>query len=200
MERVRPSDCALAFGIPTCEWSFYGALKRDTSHYASKYSSYPEYSEYRRQSGVWLLEAITPALVSAGVNVVTDLTLNDLENLFLRHRVIILFSHWIPPVDGFPQGAVELSDGPAGVEDVIASIPEQFDGYLDLGMCFPESLVEALLAERERCHVKFLRHDADPTILLYFYGELFLLLSKHSMPYADALIRTRKHLLSSDEG
>ncbi len=191
---VRPHDCVIAFGIPTNREGFDDRLRKKTSDYALHFCNFPEYSEYY-VNFVRYLDMLKPALRDAGVRVVHDVTSRGFAELFKRHRVVVLFSHWAVMDRRFPQGAIELCEGLVDVGEIVRAVPRDFDGYLDLCTCFPENQIDALLSARPRCRVKFFRKKAKPNLQLYFYGVLFQLLQETPMRYPEALARTRADLI-----
>ncbi len=191
---IRPHDCVIAFGIPTCKEGFEDRLRKKTSDYARHFTKHPEYSGYHLNF-VRFLETLEPGLHDAGVTVARDVTSWVLAELFKWHRVVVLFSHWAETDPRFPLGAVELGEGLVDIDTIVEAVPRDFDGYLDLCTCFPENQVEALLHARPRCHIKFLRKRAKPKLQLYFYGALFHLLHENPMSYPEALAQTRSELI-----
>ena len=165
-----------------------------------QYAEFPVYAEFYSKF-VFILDELEPALRDIGVKIIRDTTSFDLARLFESHRVVVLFSHWEGANQEFPLGAIELSGGLVDIDAIVHAVPEDFDGFFDLCACFPEKLVEALVHDRPLCHVKFIRMQAAPDLLLYFYGELFQLLHEQPMPYPDALARIRAKLIGeTDEG
>ncbi len=193
---IRPQDCAIAFGIPTCQHVFVDQrdnMKRE--HDYVRYSKYPEYTEY--YSGfVRFLDELEPGLQDIGVRLAYDVTPWDLTELFQQYRVVILFSHWTDADPEFPLGAVELGEGLVDIDTIVEAVPQDYDGFLDLCTCSPPNLIDALLYARSRCRLKYTeKEDAKPDLWLYFYAKLFQLLHEKPMSYPDALARTRSNLI-----
>lgn len=190
---VGPRDCAIAFGIPTCQKGFEGRRQYGTSDYIlpPRFSGWPEY-EWRF---VRFLTELEPGLLEVGVTVARDVTSRDFADLFNRHRVVVLFSHWIDEDPHFPLGAVELHEGPVDVDTIVDAIPQDYDGFLDLCVCHPKNLAGALGHARPRCRVKRLDAKAEPDFWLYFYGTLFRRLHEKPTSYSRALVQTRAELI-----
>lgn len=188
---VNPRDCAIAFGIPTCQMGFEGRLKYGTCDYLLRFSGWSEY-EVRF---VRFLTELEPGLLEIGVTVVRDVTASSFAELFERHRVVVLFSHWNDEDPDFPLGAVELNEGPVAIDTIVNAVPQDFDGFLDLCVCHPKHLAVALGEARPRCRVKRLDNIAQPDFWLYFYGTLFHRLYESPTSYSKALVRTRDELI-----
>jgi hypothetical protein len=187
---VGPSDCAIAFGIPTCRMAFEVRLKHGTCDYLRRFAGWPEY-EFRF---VRFLTELEPGLREIGVTVERDATVSSFAKLFERHRVVVLFSHWNDEDPDFPLGAVELDEGTVAIETLVDAVPQDFEGFLDLCVCHPRNLASALWEARPRCRVKRLNNVAQPDFWLYFYGTLFHRLHQEPTSYPKALVRTRDEL------
>jgi hypothetical protein len=188
-QKLKPSDCVLAFGIPICEGEFWEAREDPLRDFVKNQI----WEQYDFQF-VSHLRKIEPCLVKLGSKIVPRLTLQDFGRLFgdPSNKVIILFSHWT-------HDTVEFFDGMATEDEIISVIPSSFEGIVDLTICHPNRL-----PVRIRNHlpptalVKYTDVENTPTIWLYFYWALFTILndSNNSDPgnsgssYLEALEKT----------
>ncbi|MEK6280194.1 MAG: hypothetical protein AABN95_07540 [Acidobacteriota bacterium] len=174
---VKPENCVIAFGIPTCAPAFqrHLTLKRD---FASNYMLLQRYSLYV----ISVFDKLKPALLDLGVQIQTDVTLKQFGDLFDgKFDVVILFAHWL-------NDQVEFDDGFADVPKIVVEIKSGFNGLLDLCVCHPRNLVAALQVERQNLLIKSLYQErATPRLWLYFYVALFTYLRDHQATYLQAL-------------
>jgi len=170
---VRPQECVIAFAIPTSDETFKNhlRLKRD---FASMYRNPGRYREHVAR----VYQSVEPAFRKLGVQVREEVTLQQFGQLFSgEFDVVILFAHW-------RRGAVEFDEGFADVSSIVAEIPCDFNGLLDLCVCHPKELVIGLAQERLNLLTKFLdTKQATPRFWLYFYLALFTHLRDKDLTY-----------------
>jgi hypothetical protein len=165
--KLRPSDCVLAFGIPTSEDEFWEA--QGDSHRDFVKGQVWEKYDFQFVSH---LRKVEPRLLKLGLKVVHKLTLRDFGRLLRdpSNTVVILFSHWAGRT-------VEFFDGMATEDEIVGVIPSDFDGIVDLTICHPEHL-----PMRIRNHlpptslVKYTDEENTPVVWLYFYWAVFTIL------------------------
>jgi hypothetical protein len=185
---IKPSDCIMAFGIPTSRQAFAEALANPTNR-DFVVNCCPVWEKYYYEV-VSEIESIEPVIRSLGAKVVHNITLNDFGELFKQQPyAIILFCHW-------QEAAVEFADGLAPVPAVIDRVPVAFSGFLDLCICHPESLAVTLHNTRPNCLTKFIPGVAIPSYWLYFYWGVFKTLKDSDTSYMDALETTIRAFLS----
>lgn len=188
-QSLKPSDCVLAFGIPTCESEFWDAQNDSLGRDFLKNKIWEKYDF----QFVKYLNKVEPRLVKLGLKIVHKLTLQDFGKLFRdsSNKVIILFSHW-------KDNTVEFFDGMATEDEIISVIPNDFDGIIDLCVCHPNNL-----PIRIRNHlpptslIRYTNVKNTPVIWLYFYWSVFTILgdSKDSddddsnTPYYEAYLK-----------
>lgn len=88
--------------------------------------------------------------------------------------------------------AVEFADGLAPIERVVSSIPEAFDGVLDLTVCNSTVLAEEV---RRRCRRGLIVANAFPATLdirMEFYNATIDLVQRHHVSYQDAIFGVRQ--------
>jgi hypothetical protein len=175
---VKPSDCVLAFGIPTTRAGFRAAEESANADFAKRFLG--GWAQYHAQF-VIDLETVEPLLRNWGVTVLHEATLGDfaraLEGPF---DVAILFSHW-------HEDAVEFRDGLESTSAIMSAVPAAYSGILDLCVCHPLTLVKELRMHRGNCIVKYLATEAAPHYWLYFYRTLFSQLNSRSLTYLGAI-------------
>jgi len=179
LRETLPSDCVLAFGVPTCEEDFNDSLGHRTREYAKQYfGGWQQYDHFF----VSPVRRYTEHYKGYGVEVVFDLRSTGLKSLFEMGSVITLFTHWAAE-------GVELCDGILALPQMVQCVPEGFSGVLDLCVCHPDDLVKILLRDRPLCSVKYLSmRPAQPLFWLAFYAGLYELLSlQQRRTYSTAL-------------
>lgn len=177
---MKPSECVLAFGIPTSEEEFWEAKEDPTRDFVS--NCCPVWQVYKCDV-VAHLEEVTPYLKGLGVKIIYGLKLSDLRRLLTdnSNKVVILFSHW-------RDDSVEFFDGMASADAVVDEVPADFTGIIDLCVCHP-----VRLAIKLRDHlpleslVKFTSSKSTPYKWLYFYWAVFTILDDSDVSYLEAL-------------
>jgi hypothetical protein len=187
---LKPSDCTLAFGVPTSVGAFerlarspgrrgFASLERFT---AEEYG-WSVADCYGREA---------PPMVALGARLENDVTREDFERL-LRDQsrpVVVLFAHWEDDQPDRP-GGVEFADGLAPLDDVIAAVPESYDGVLDLCVCHPCKLVPRLRQQRPTLGpIRFAESQLTFALWLRLYRVLLHLLAEREITYFDALEET----------
>lgn len=169
---VRPSDCAIAFGIPV---STSEILQKSNKGFASQFHVKGRIEEFAKDH-----EMTTAAMKQCDAQVVTNLTLQRFRELFNRHAVVVLFSH-------AENGTIEFEDGFVDVDTVAAQIPQGFDGVVDITTCYSIELFRAIRRDRPNCFPFYAtekRLDAVPW--LFFYRALFEYLKSKELTYQAA--------------
>ena len=174
---IKTEECAVGFGIPTSHAEFSVALRDGTSDFVVSHC--PVWEKYRYYV-VEDIESVLYDLVAWGVGVKRPLEKSGIRELFEKYRVVILFSHW-------RNDFIDLIDGPIGVEEFIARIPDDFGGILDLALCHPQALVKGVRTARPACLVKFTQQQATPAYWIQLYRVLFALVKGGGVTYLDAL-------------
>ena len=178
---IKPSDCIVAFGIPTTQEEYLDAVDDPESRDFLTNPMNRPWGKYHRDF-VCHLESIAPHLEAMGTRIKYGTRLGDLKEFCYDDaiRVIVLFSHR----NG---GTIEFFDGMATASDILALIPMDFSGMIDLCVCNPEELYLRLKHERVDCVVKRIEVDATPGLWLYFYHALFKVLREADTTYTHAL-------------
>ncbi|MDX2044364.1 MAG: hypothetical protein SF097_24355 [Acidobacteriota bacterium] len=177
---IRPEQCVFAFGIPLTKEAFLKDLGHPNKNFARKFHGVWE--KYFEEI-VSHFEMVRPRLIELGVALCPELTFEKFGHLLREgFDVIILFSHW-------EEDAIEFFDGFVDYRKIVETIPESFDGVLDLTVCHPERLVVALRGERTRCLIRSIREKKKliPHYWLYFFLALFTHLKFCNLTYLQAV-------------
>lgn len=188
---MSPSDCTIAFGIPTSAVEYEQHRANPAIHdFASKVSG--NLRDYR-----WAVlrrtDRLLPAIRARGATVATNLSLGDfsvrLNNS--QRSVFILVSHWL-------SDRIEFADGLAPIDRVIDAIPSAFTGILDLCVCHPDSLVKRIRRERPNIGlICWTSAEAMLVLWLHFYLALFAELAAGQKTYLEALDLQLKHVFDA---
>jgi hypothetical protein len=175
--KIKPSDCILAFGIPTSEGAFRADRARNDKDFAGLFSSWARYDN----EFVDHLTTIEPMFRGLGVRVVHQLSLSRFGELLNTAEVFILFSHWL-------DNRIELSDGLRDVIDVVNAVPSNYEKILDLCVCRSEPLVGALRAGRPKCLIRYVAEQSViPRYWLFFFLVVFKYLNSRQASYLEAV-------------
>lgn len=170
---VKPSDCAIAFGIPVSLEDF---RRKPTHGFARQFWQ----ANGRIKRFLADYELTSGVMKECKTCVITNLTLERFGDLFQRHQVVILFSH-------AENSSVEFHEGLVEIDRVVQQIPEQFDGILDITMCFSRELFRALRRERPKCFPFYATEESlDAQAWLFFYKALFMYLKHRDLSYPEA--------------
>lgn len=185
---ITPHNCVLAFGIPTSKKEFFDDLTDPEAGFSKRFKG--GWSQYDRQI-IKATERILPVLSKWGVSIVSDMSLKGFADLFTcgRYDVVILFSHW-------ENECIEFSDGLKNTSDIVARIPHEFCGLIDLCVCHPENMTFLLRRDRPNCLTKYVDRKATPSIWLHFYLVLFKRLHEQALTYLQALELTVEDFLA----
>jgi len=175
---IKPSQCAIGFGIPTNKADFYHDKTRQDKDFAKRFKTWPMYKDQ-------IVDHFNQAEVTIkqlGVFVIEQFTLDAFRDFFLQDRfdVIILFSHW-------KKQTIEFHDGLKHFSDIIDAVPLDFSGIIDLCVCHPKDLRIGLDNKRPKCIVKFTTEDALPWFWIIFYQALFMYLQLNDSTYIEAV-------------
>ncbi len=147
---VHPNDCLFVLGLPVTLEQFA----------ASRHTSAPTFA--RGFAGGWIqYEALFRGAYMAARTELRQMGVRFLENPIMpllkqeirTTRVVLLFSHW-------GQDGIELGGEFVSAERVVDGVPESYSGVIDLCVCHPIPLVDALLAARPGAVVKYTRLKA----------------------------------------
>jgi hypothetical protein len=86
-----------------------------------------------------------------------------------------------------PGGSVELADGMHTIEEFARTLPEEFDGVLDLALCNSAVLLAAVKRVSPACTVVMNRYPADIMIRITLYGLVIEQLRKRAGSFVDAV-------------
>lgn len=175
---MKPSDCILAFGIPTCESDFIDAKDDEFRDFVTPYS----WGKYHKEI-VSHLEEVEPYFKQLEVRVIHRLKLSDFKVLLESNpkRVIILFSHW-------KEDSIEFFSGMASSDAIVNEVPLDFEGIIDLCVCHPNNLwIKLRNLLPPSALIKFTDVTNTPYKWLYFYWVVFTILDNSEVSYSEAL-------------
>lgn len=178
---VRPQECVVAVGIPTCRSEYLESLDRieEKSVIQIQQVSWPKYEREITRPFIKAYRRWT----RLGVVVFTKVTLSTLSKIFLRSdlKVLVLISH-------SHGDQLELSEGMVRTDDVLELIPESFSGTIDLCVCHSQALAMKIKQQRRSVIVKFSDNPAMYTTWFGVYVITFTLLAKRNFKhYVEAL-------------
>jgi hypothetical protein len=160
---VKPSDCTIAFAIPTSVAEFRAHIADPENHeFARKVSLKERCYEY---AVIRAIIKATTGFKALGFNVATQVTLARFVDLcsIRPTGVVILIAHW-------NEHSVEFYDRFFGVTEIVTCIPSSFEGVLDLCVCHPKELADKIRMARE--NIKLIRFSTSVVTLrvwLWFY-------------------------------
>ena len=215
-ELLEPGRCALVFAIPTSREAFFSDVAAPEKELAKLHS----WGQYYREV-ISVCERVVPAIKRSGVQVYKDGTAACLTELFEKERVacLVLFAHWMEPnkaveaeslspvqgqkrstlLETAQDACIELSDGPVTINEFVQMVPGGFRGVIDLCVCHPAGLAEALAKSRPNCDVKHITKQATPRFWLFFYLALFKYLERKNTTYQAAVERIFDELRKTKE-
>lgn len=178
---AKPADCALGLALPASRGDFLADLLRPEADFARRFRYWRRY----RQECLRPLIKGRRRLTALGASVIPGLTLEAFGGLFRRgFAVVILFAH-------SASRRVELRDGLVSAEAVVERVPSSWRGTLDLCVCHPRPLTEALRRDRPSCTIRYTgRATATPELWLGFYYALMHRLYHEDLTYLRAFEMT----------
>lgn len=182
---IQPSDCAMAVAVPTSRDSYLEHIA------APRHRDFvpricPVWAKYQREL-VEPFAEVLPRIQGAGVKVVVRATLKDWAALLSDgFAVVVLIAH-------YNSWAVEFYEGMVDIDQVVAAVPQGYEGVLDLCVCHSERLVTSLKLGRN-CLVRFSSASATPSVWAYFYSVLFEVMTAQRCDYLSAVEKATRLL------
>jgi len=183
---VKTWHCVLAFGIPISREEFLDALAMPSSRKSYANSFDGGWNSYRSSRFLVTFNRLKPEFKRLKVNLLPNLTLDKFGELLRndRYSVITIFSHW-------DDDQLEFGGGFAEIPEIIARVPVDYDGVIDLSVCHPIPLVEGLISRPHRKYqVRSNFEKASPRIWLHFYHLLYANLLLQDLTFAEAFEKT----------
>jgi hypothetical protein len=214
---TKPSDCVIAFALPTSEEGFRWSAQQQHSDYVHRFlAGWDQYREVCMD-----LRHCIGECSNVGVQIVEEVKFAQWEILF-RSRVVALFAHWVTAtgtVSSLPDSidterelsksrdVVELWDCRACIDDLVDGIPDSFEGVLDLSVCHPSTLVDKIKRHRRNCTVRYFPNELLPSVWAEMYIAVFSYLgqfggnttggdSKNGADYCDVLEQVAREFRS----
>jgi hypothetical protein len=154
---------AFVSGLPESREEFDASLQRSPHAYGRTFAGGWEHYD---RAFLRDFRRVTEAASKRGVDVFRKQRGADFGSVFGGHEAVILLSHW------GPDDSVEFCDGFVLGVQVAAMVPVNFKGVLDLTVCPPLALVNAVVATRPLCRIRYSRIPLRPDVWLMFYDAL----------------------------
>lgn len=185
---VELSDCAFVSCVPHTRKEYFDALSDPNRDFVrSQCPVWPKYVEEILQP----LDRLVRVVGGWGVSVTTNASLEEFGSVLrLRPRVVIIFAHW-------SETSIEFGNGLRAVQMVVDEVPSDYSGFIDLCVCRPKMLADALRAQRPKCIPKRVQSEAYPAFWLSFYLALFQCLRERSCTYLECFESVARGFLRS---
>jgi hypothetical protein len=121
----------------------------------------------------------------ASVRVAVDARFSSWTDAAHTSDVITLVAHWVSGA----QPALEFSDGIRPLDTIVAALPGDFGGVIDLTVCHSTRAIAAFKARRPRATVLANREAAAPDVRLAMYRQVLHLVHCEGAGYVDAAER-----------
>ncbi len=188
---LTPRDCVFALALPASAEKYAANCAGPKESFARRFGTWENYRKQVADPVARFLRRVT----RLGATPVLDVTLGRFGELFHQDfTVILLMAHWKN------SGAIELADGFAEVPAVLDEIPPDAARILDLSVCHPLALVEAVLRERPRCLTRYVDTEATPAVWLAFYFLVLHQLRHENLTYLQAVERVFLQMRRRNDG
>jgi hypothetical protein len=186
----RLRHCGLLVAVPLTREQFFAdvtdARKEFIRRWVASFGGYSVaglWSDYQ-PIAAYALQIVKEAR-QGGVAAVTNASFGSWAEMTAARNVVTLVAHWV----GGPPGAIEYADGPHVLDDVVAALPRDFDGVLDLTVCHSTCAIAAIKRARPRCSVLANRNPANLDLRLAMYRQVLRLIGREGTGYTEALRR-----------
>jgi hypothetical protein len=115
-----------------------------------------------------------------------NVTFNQFASLIHEHQVNIVFSHC--RVGDQDTEAVEFYDKLVGICSFLEAIPVHYDKTLDLSVCKPANLAQALKQQRKLMVVKSSSKSIGFVFWIYVYSVIFQIIHTKKIDYYSTAI------------
>src|ERR1700719_2377276 len=177
---MKPKNCSLAMGIPTCEQEFRRRVKLGSPHFSALFhGGWPRYQQEVLEPFLELEEFVS----EVGAKVVRDVSLSDFGTTLSApgNVLTILVSHWDER-----EHLLEMREGMVGIQSMVDRVPESFQGVLDCCLCLPQPLVKAIRKNRSTTRIFFAETRRTPLLWFKYYGDFFWYLHHYDTDYLTA--------------
>lgn len=170
-------DWTFVLGVPDTKSGFKRA--RENAEYCVPYEDWPDYE----QRFVRLLKRYVDPLEQAGLKIIRDASVTQFVRQLQGTRGVLLFSHCNRRL-----GTIEFSNGMTPYADVAASIDPKFCGVVDVSVCAPDGIHEAIQARAPHCAVRSTMGKVRPAQWLPFHAFCLTEFCAGSRSYAQAIL------------
>lgn len=174
-------DWTFVLGVPDTESGFRRA--RANAEYCLGYVDWSDYE----QRFVRLLQRYFEPLEQAGLKIVRDASVKQFVRQLTGARGVLLFSHC-----NRERGMIEFSNGMTPYTQIAAGIDPNFRGIVDVSVCAPKGIHEAIQARAGLCAVRATEQLIRPAQWLPFHAFFFTEFCCRSSSYAQAILATTK--------
>ena len=200
---VTPRDCTLAVAIPLTRVEFLDDLRAPEKDFAKSYARrfggfsdddvWTRYERYAR-----LVRSVADEVEAAGVRVIRGARFAALTAALTERHVFTLVAHWRNHEHDAARGRIELTDGLREIDDVVAAIPPDYRGVIDLTVCHSVLLGDGIARLRPDCVVIMNRGNAKLDYRCIVYRHVIRQISHRPESYVDVVARLRVALLKGD--
>jgi hypothetical protein len=180
---VEDNGCRIAIGIPSTTAELADCIAKPCGRdlLGSGRLTVQQYSRQIMEP----LARMAPLWTRLGAKVHASATLATLSEVFgdRSAKTLLLVSHWKES----PAPAIELFDGMVPIGHVVATLPTDFDGVVDLCICQSLDLAKRIKSRCPRATVKWVNVEATPTVWFQVYTLTFRLMSERQLDYLNAL-------------
>jgi hypothetical protein len=190
-EIITPERWSFVFGIPLSA-AEYNLRKSSAmaNGFVSRFRSFTQYQNLVIDIYQASLEKIIQHY-HFDIPVIRQARLADFREQFKdNNRIIVLFTHW-------QNEQIEFADGMHPYQVVAAAVPTGYHGLVDLCVCHPLGLPEAIKARSQDCFVRYTSTKSTVGYWLEFYTVFLQVLVDTPCTYADAISRTLDLMLNS---
>jgi hypothetical protein len=175
-------DWTFAFGLPRSETQFTYALA--VGEYAHEY--HDGWHSYVRLI-LNPFETYIAPFEKVGLTIPKAVTSRRFAKLLRGTRGAVLFTHC-----NYAKGLLEFADGMVAYEDVVASVPANFTGIVDVSACKPVGFDRLLKGRAHECVAKITKARLKPVEWLKFYSYMFSEFATGPKSYAEAILNTTR--------
>jgi hypothetical protein len=191
---LKASDCNFIFCLPLNREAFEADNQNPAKHFVSIHLPEDKKSEFENGT-LWEAykeEVVQPYLrfkkqfSAYGFVFNENVTFNQFATLIHDYHVNIVFSHCRigdPDIE-----AVEFNDKLVGIPSFLEAIPEHYDKTLDLSVCKPVHLAQALKQQRRRMVVKSASRSIGFVYWIYIYSVIFQIIHTQKIDYYSTAI------------
>gem|GEM_PF-3317446 len=180
---MKPEATSILVGLPASELDFHNT-RCMSGFYASSFPGGWAQYEFTFLRPLNILLDLASRI---GIHVESKAGLPQFETAFSRPttnqrdlRLVMILSHW-------HEQCVEFQGGLVRVDQLVRAIPEEFEGVLDLCVCHPLALVQAVLKCRQSCLVRQSEKRLKPYVWFEYYKVFFQLGKQGDRTYAELL-------------